>query len=98
MGAGFSVRNLGGKWIVDTPDGTLEIEFVERNPFGVLDHTVTLPSAVKILNSMRVIANGSGSDVIFTLLQAQNRSDELFLADAALVESDLQTLKRVLEA
>jgi hypothetical protein len=40
-----------------------------RNHRGVLDHSVTLATGVEILNSMRVIPNGSESDVLFTLFQ-----------------------------
>lgn len=71
--------------------------FVPRNDLGVLDHTVTLSSGQKLTNYMRVIPNGAGSEVLFTLFQSEGMTDQQFEEDAALVLSDLQTLRRVLE-
>ncbi|MDY0395627.1 hypothetical protein RWE15_15855 [Virgibacillus halophilus] len=73
------------------------IRFVERNKLGVLDHYVTISTGQEILNPMRVIPNGSGSEVMFTLFQSTEISDEKFAEDAKLVESDLKTLKDKLE-
>lgn len=46
---------------------------------------------------MRVIPNGSGSEIIFTLFQSPAMSDEKFAEDVTLVERDLKTLKGFLE-
>ena len=75
----------------------MEFQFVPRNEFGVLDHWVTLPSDAKVLNPMRVIPNGEGCEVMFTLFQLPDVTDENFAADAANVGHDLQALKRALE-
>lgn len=92
-----SVRPNGGHWIVDTPLGEMGFRFVERNSLGVLDHVVTLASGEESLSPMRVLPNGEGTEVIFTLLQAPDMSDLQFVEDVATVERDLRTLKRVLE-
>jgi hypothetical protein len=92
-----SVRRSGREWIVETPAGPMGIRFVERNEFGVLDHYVRLATGVEILNPMRVVPNGVGSEVIFTLFQSPGMSDEQFGQDAGMVERDLRTLKSVLE-
>jgi hypothetical protein len=96
-GLGRSVRKSGSGWIVETRDGPMTIAFVEPNPFGVLDHRVTVKPGLEISSPMRVIPNGSGSEVLFTLFQVPGMSDEKFVEDAALVEHDLRTLKKVLE-
>lgn len=93
----LSIRNTGGGWVIETPDGPMNIRFVEHNDFGVLDHTVTLVSGQQVFNPMRVFPNGSGSEVVFTLFQMPDMSDEKFAKDAGMVEQDLQTLKAVLE-
>jgi hypothetical protein len=67
------------------------------NEFGILDHVVTLPDGQSNLNSMRVVANGEGSEVMFTLFQLPEMSDEQFVKDAGMVEADLQMLKTVME-
>jgi hypothetical protein len=46
---------------------------------------------------MRVLPNGSGSEVIFTILRSPEMSDEKFAEDIGLVERDLRTLKNLLE-
>lgn len=46
---------------------------------------------------MRVIANGEGSEVFFTLIRQPEMSDEKFAQDAKWVEKDLGILKGLLE-
>jgi hypothetical protein len=92
-----SVRRSEGDWIVETPDGPMRITFVEQNEFGVLDHYVSPAPGLEILNPMRVVPNGSGSEVTFTLFQSLDMSEEEYSEDVRLVEHDLRTLKDVLE-
>lgn len=73
------------------------IQFAPRNPFGVADHCITVHPGLEVLNPMRVLANGDGAEVLFTLFQTAGMSPEKLAADSALVERDLHTLKRVLE-
>jgi predicted 3-demethylubiquinone-9 3-methyltransferase (glyoxalase superfamily) len=92
-----AVRRSAAGWVVDTPGGPVGFRFVERNDLGVLDHYVSPSPGVEILNPMRVVPRGAGSEVIFTLFQLPDTSDEAFAEDAAMVERDLRTLKAVLE-
>jgi hypothetical protein len=93
----LSVKKSGDEWQMETATGWVGIQFVPANDFGVLDHVVTLPDGQSILNPMRVVANGEGSEVMFTLFQLPDMSDEQFAKDAGMVEADLRTLKAVLE-
>jgi hypothetical protein len=45
-----------------------------------------------------VIADGSGSEVVFTLRRRAGMSDEDFKADAEAMAADLSRLRQVLEA
>jgi hypothetical protein len=92
------VENVDGHWFVETPAGRAGFAFVERNQFGVLDHEVTLPTGDVIYNPMRVISDGDGCEVVFTLRRLPDMSDEDFQRDAGLVQADLARLKRVMEA
>lgn len=92
-----SVEKLEGDWIATTPNGQVKIRFVEQNPYGILDHYVTVAPGQEIHVPMRVIPNGSGSQVLFTLFRQAGMTDQRFADDRAMVERDLQTLKRVLE-
>ncbi len=97
-GLGSSVENVDGRWFVETPAGRAGLAFVERNEFGVLDHEVTLPSGDVIYNPMRVVPNGDGCEVVFSLRRLPDMSSEDFHRDAGLVQADLTRLKQVLEA
>jgi hypothetical protein len=96
-GLGNSIRNQGAEWIVDTPQGPMKVRFAEKNNFGVLDHYVTTASGIEVYVPMRVLSNGTGSEVIFTLFRLPGMSDEKYAEDMKLVERDLRTLKDLLE-
>ena len=83
---------------METPRGPIKVKFVEKNDFGVLDHYVNPASGVEIYVPMRVLPNGSGSEVIFTFFRSPDMSDEKFAEDVGMVERDLGTLKNVLES
>jgi Polyketide cyclase / dehydrase and lipid transport len=96
-GLGSSVQRVDGRWVADSPMGRVVVAFAERNEHGILDHDVTLPSGETVYNPMRVIADGSGCEVVFTLRRRPGMSDEDFARDAEAVTADLTVLKRVLE-
>lgn len=91
------VRQEGDVWLMDSPLGKVKVKFTERNTFGVLDHDVTLESGVTVHNPMRVMPHGDGSEVLFTLIRQPGTPDDKFAADKAAVETDLKTLKDLLE-
>ncbi|HEY0980913.1 MULTISPECIES: SRPBCC family protein [unclassified Schlesneria] len=93
----LSVRKSGEYWEMETPTGWVQIRFVPRNEAGIMDHMVTLPDGQAVVNPMRVVDNGGGSEVMFTLFQQPGMSDEQFARDADMVDADLQSLKKVLE-
>lgn len=76
----------------------MPVRFAEKNRFGVLDHYVNPVPDVEVYVPMRVLANGSGSEVMFTLFRMPEMTDDKFAEDAAMVEQDLNTLKTVLES
>jgi len=92
-----SVELVDGDWVAQSPLGRVGFEFVHDNDLGVLDHTVTLPSGARLTNPMRVIPNGDGSEILFTLIQHEGMTDQQFQEDAELVLSDLHTLRQLLE-
>jgi hypothetical protein len=97
--AGAEVRRgEDGRWATDSPMGMVTIAFAEPNPFGVLDHDVTLPSGETVANPLRVVPNAEGCDVVFTVHRRAGMSAEDFDRDAAAVEADLATLRRLMQA
>src|SRR5579883_1799931 len=96
-GLGSAVEQANGRWFVQTPAGRLGLAFAPRNDFGVLDHDVTMPSGEVVYNPMRVIADGDGCEIVFTLRRREGMTDEEFAADAQAVAADLARLKRLME-
>lgn len=92
-----SVHREDSRWIAETTIGSIEIQFVERNALGVLDHWVKLASGEKFFNPMRVVPIDANSAVIFTLVQPPDMFDEKFAEDIETVTRDLETLKGILE-
>ncbi|MNT73643.1 hypothetical protein D3C72_2123730 [compost metagenome] len=75
--------------------GKVKVKFTPQNNFGVIDHEVTLPSGEVVHNPLRVLKNGKGSEVVFTLYRRPEVSDQEFEADAKAVTKDLETLKNI---
>ena len=96
-GLSGSIRKDNEDWIAEAPMGSVKVKFAEENPFGVLDHEVTLPSGVKVYNPMRVFPNNDGSELVFTLYRRPDVSDQEFAEDAKSVEKDLAKLKTLLK-
>lgn len=81
-------------WRFDTAGGPVRVQFAPANPFGIADHVVTpLADGVPVDVPLRIIPNGVGSEVLFTLFQQPGMSDARFAADADLVQADLARLK-----
>lgn len=92
-----SVTKERNEWIVSTSGGRVRIAFVERNAFRVADHYVIAEPDNEFYNPMRVVPNGDGAEVMFTLFKPPDASPEQFAEDARLVQRDLRTLKSILE-
>jgi len=97
-GLAGSLRQVGEDWIAETPEGRALVRFSERNAYGVLDHSVTLPRGVTVYVPLRVVARGDGCELVLTLFRRHGMSDEKFAADADWVMRDLGAAKRILEA
>ncbi len=96
-GLGHSFSHVEGLvWSAQTPMGPMQIAFSEPNAYGILDHTLMPADGPAMHNPMRVMPNGSGSEVVFTLFQ-RDMSDQEMARDAAMVTRDLATLKALLE-
>lgn len=97
-GLSAGIRQEAGKWITDSPMGVVEVRFTGSVELGILDHDVTLPDGTTVQNPLRVLANGTGSEVVFTLYRLPDTSDADYEQDAAMIRDDLVRLKALLEA
>lgn len=95
--AGGEVKREVTQWSMTSPMGRVLVSFVPENEYGVVDHTVTLPSGESVLNPMRVLAlDETRCEVVFTLRRG-SMSEQEFVEDAAAVSEDLATLKEICE-
>lgn len=99
QGLGDSIEQIDGRWVAESsPMGRVVVAFTPPNELGVLDHDVTLPSGETVHNPVRVIADGAGSEVVFTLRRRPGMSDADLRRDADMVAADLARLKKLTES
>jgi hypothetical protein len=96
-GLGGALREVDGDWIAETAEGPVRVSFSERNSFGVLDHSVTLPQGTSVYVPLRVLPRERGCELELTLFRQPGMSDEKFAADAEWVMRDLRAAKQILE-
>jgi carbon monoxide dehydrogenase subunit G len=84
-------------WKLETEAGRMKVHFVEPNSLGVLDHEVTIASGMTVLNSMRVLPNGAGSELVMVVFQSPGVATEQFDRDVRAVTDDLARLKPAAE-
>jgi len=92
-----SVAQVDGQWVAESPMGRIVLAFAPRNDFGVLDHEVTVASGETFYNPLRVIADGHGCEVVFTVRRLAGMGDQDFARDLEAVSADLTRLKGILE-
>jgi hypothetical protein len=95
-GLATTVAKEGDRWLIG--DDGAEIEFAPHNELGVLDHWVRPTDGDEVYSPMRVIPDGDGSEIVFTLRRAPGMTDDEFDRDEGLVSADLARLKEVLES
>jgi hypothetical protein len=97
FGLGKNIRRSQDGWIADSGSAVAKVQFTPRNSFGIVDHTVIRPSGQRVYVPMRLITNGSGCELIFTVFREPNMSDAQFASDSGYVQRDLNGLKTLLE-
>jgi Polyketide cyclase / dehydrase and lipid transport len=87
-----------GEWVMETATGPFRVRFAAPNDAGVLDHWVRAPDGTEFHNPIRVVPNGSGSELSFTLFRQPGWSHADFDRDEGLVRADLERLRALLES
>ncbi|HEX7784177.1 MAG TPA: polyketide cyclase [Sphingobium sp.] len=91
------LREDGGDWLADGPEGPIRIRFTPHNSLGVLDHFVDMGDGRVVHIPLRVVRNGDGAEVMLTLFRQPDMDDERFAADIRWINRDLKTLKHLVE-
>jgi hypothetical protein len=84
-------------WKGEGPEGPIAVIFSDHNDFGVMDHWVDVGNGNTFYIPLRVIPNGAGSEVLLTLFQYPEMTDEKFVEDQEWVKRDLEALKELAE-
>ena len=84
---------LENGWLYDSPQGPVKVCFSPRNDFGVLDYSLTLSSGEVYQYPLRVLPNGTGSEVVMTIWIASGTSHQDFLKYRQMVKEDLIAIK-----
>jgi uncharacterized protein YndB with AHSA1/START domain len=93
-----SVEPIEDGWVATVPGGARSImRFSAPNELGVLDHDVEVGKGVVVYVPMRVVGNGEGSEVLFTVFRLPEMSDAEFDADVEMAHTDLRALRDLLE-
>jgi hypothetical protein len=90
-------QRADGRWVAESPMGRVILDYAPRNDFGVLDHDVTVASGETFHNPMRLLPDGDGCELVFTVRRHAGMSDEDFERDANAVLADLVALKKIVE-
>ncbi|MFF4185085.1 hypothetical protein ACFYZ9_17975 [Streptomyces sp. NPDC001691] len=83
-------------WLMATPHGPAKLRIRGNAEFGILDHDYVEDQASWQVPA-RVVANGSGCEFMMTFFQPPAFTDAYFDQQVALVDTELATLKRLME-
>ena len=84
-------------WKMTTPRGPGELRIRGDAATGLLDHDFRDPQAAWTVPA-RVVPNGRGAEFLITFFRPSVLDDEEFDRQAALVDTELAALKRILES
>ncbi|NML39736.1 SRPBCC family protein [Chitinophaga sp. G-6-1-13] len=98
FGSQLAPTDTPGTWHFKMANGNnATAKFTPPNPFRIVDHYVYPGNGQEVFVPMRVVANGAGSEVLFTLFRQPDMTNEMLAKDKAAVLKDLGNLKKVLE-
>ncbi|MFI9320121.1 hypothetical protein ACIGXI_10115 [Kitasatospora aureofaciens] len=83
-------------WLMTTPRGLAKLRIRGNAELGILDHDYVEDQASWQVPA-RVVANGTGAEFMITFFQPPTFTDASFDEQIALVDTELATLKRILE-
>jgi hypothetical protein len=87
-----------GWWKLSTPDGPAELRIHADARSGIVDHDFRDETEEVARVPARVVANGRGADFLMTVTRPAEMSDADFDGLLGSLETELATLKKVLEA
>ena len=93
-----SVQPDGDGWRIQTDEGEFGLRFQAAVDYGILDHVIEISDDLQVYVPMRVVPNGEGSEVLFTLFRQPAMTEQRWQTDLSMVAADLERLRAVMEA
>jgi uncharacterized membrane protein len=98
IGFAIDIRPAGDEWIVRTGSGAeVVVRYDVDDAKGTIDFHMHPGAGVDAIVYSRVVANGEGSDFVFTQQQSPGMPDAAFTAQTEALHHELVTLKALLE-
>ena len=98
VGFARGIRRDGDAWIVQTAEGEFPVRYTVDGERGTIDiHTVVVPG-VESSAYARVLANGTGSEFVFTHFQEPGMPDEVFEGQCAALAEELALIPILVRA
>ncbi|HEV7759272.1 MAG TPA: SRPBCC family protein [Acidimicrobiales bacterium] len=88
----------GQGWIVDSARGRLQLRTAVDADRGTVDLHLTAPDGSESTVFLRVLPNGSGAELTFTLLLPGSASDAAVAEQGGVVAEELELLRQLCEA
>jgi cold-inducible RNA-binding protein len=73
-----SLRRENGSLLVESPRGTVPVHFVRDDHSLVLDIVVLVAEGIKLTHAIRLLPNGEGSEIVWTLVKPEGITDSVF--------------------
>lgn len=97
IGFAKQVRQDGGRWVVSSGQGEIEVTIDVDEQSGTVDFRVEVAPGLEAVAYSRAVPNGDGTEYVFTQFQQPGVGDERFGQLVAAVRHELITLKALLE-
>jgi Polyketide cyclase / dehydrase and lipid transport len=88
----------GEGWIIDSARGRLRLRTAVDADRGTVDLHLTAPDGSESTVFLRVLPNGSGAELTFTLLLPGSASDAAVAEQGGIVAEELELLRQLCEA
>jgi hypothetical protein len=85
-------------WIVTTAQGEMPIRYDTNDSLGTIDFVFSPAPGVEVSAFSRVIANGQGSEYVFTQHQSGGMPDDVFEGQIRALVEELQVLRGLMHA
>jgi uncharacterized protein YndB with AHSA1/START domain len=90
-----ALRKENDGLIVESPRGQVPVRFLRDDRAGALDIVMSFPEAAEFVTAIRVLANGSGSEIVLTLVQSAGLADAAFHEQVRWAENALRNLRKL---